>query len=253
MRAMHHPPYIGVSVLTLIVALGGCATPQTVETLQTQVAELERQNFELRKQLAESKVRLDIRNEALGRGNSASSGSPRAAERLAETTVLDPKTPENLQPTQIMYSEPMTPNDAAPTGGTSATVAAGTGASSLMATASRRLDDKDPEGALALFRQIVSQYPSDQLADDAQFGAAECFFQMGKYEEAITEYQKVVNQFPFGDQVPFAFLKIGFAHLALEQRDLALDNFKNVSEAYPGTEAATVARQQIAHLKTGNR
>jgi len=110
------------------------------------------------------------------------------------------------------------------------------------------LDRQDPEGAMSRFRQVVRGFPDDALADDAQFGLGECLFQMGRYEEAMVEYRKVGELFPFGDNVPLAFLKIGFAHLALNDRESALDNFRTVSEAYPGTEAATVARQQIAHL-----
>ena len=245
---MRQPRFISAAVLTLIVPLGACASLKSVEDLQEQVADLERQNFELRKQLTEARVRVEIRDEALGRTHGATSAASRLPAPVTDATITDPGTPEIPQPAQVLYSEPMTPADADPANRPAASVAGGTGASRLMTTASQRLDEKNPEAALALFRQITSEYPDDPLADDAQFGSAECYFQMGKYEEAITEYQKVVNQFPFGDQVPFAFLKIGFAHLALEQRDLALDNFRNVSEAYPGTEAATVARQQIAHL-----
>lgn len=246
---MRHPRFfITTSLLALAVALGGCASPKAVKDLQNQVAELEQQNFELRKQLTETKVRLEIRNEALGRGSRAGSASLRFSVPGADATVADPKTPETPDTPQVFYSEPMTPADTGPASQPAAPVAARTEVPRLMSTAAKRLDDKESEAALALFRQIVSEYPNDPLADDAQFGSGECYFQMGRYEEAINEYRKVVNQFPFGDQVPFAFLKIGFAHLALEQRDLALDNFRNVSEAYPGTEAATVARQQIAHL-----
>jgi TolA-binding protein len=110
-----------------------------------------------------------------------------------------------------------------------------------------------PERALLAFQQIVSGYPQDALADDAQFGVGEAYFQMGRYQDALAAYRLVIDQFPFGDQVPFAFLKVAFAHLALEQRDQAMDNFRTVSEAFPGTEAATVARQQIAHLKASEQ
>lgn len=244
---MRHPRFLITSLLALAVGLGGCASPQAVKDLEKQASDLELQNFELRKQLTESKVRLEIRNEALGR--TPGSRATRLPAPIADTTVPDPKRPETPNTPLVFYSEPMTPGDAGPASREAAPISARAGASGLMTAAAHRLDEKDSEAALALFRQIVTEYPNDPLADDAQFGSAECYFQMGKYEEAITEYQKVVNQFPFGDQVPFAFLKIGFSHLALEQRDLALDNFRNVSEAYPGTEAATVARQQIAHLK----
>ena len=248
MRAMHRPRLLSASLILSIVGFGGCATRLSVDTLEKKVSDLERQNFELRKQLTEARVRQEIREESAGRGASSARTTSSRRTTSAETTVLDPRTPEIPQKAQVVYTEQLTPDDAATASRQASPAAGGSDASRLMTTASQQLDQKEPEAALSLFRQIVSQYPDDPLADDAQFGAAECYFQMGKYQEAIDEYRRVVNQFPFGDQVPFAFLKIAFAHLALEQPDLALDNFRNVSEAYPGTEAATVARQQIAHL-----
>ena len=115
------------------------------------------------------------------------------------------------------------------------------------------MDSGDSAAALAIFERMVSTYATDAMADDAQVGIGEAYFRMRRYEEAIGAYRKVADLFPYGDQVPFAFLKMGFAHLALNQRDLALDDFKTVSQAYPGTEAATVARQQIAHLAASSR
>lgn len=225
------------------IGLAGCATRQATESLQKQIAALQAENFNLRKDLTEARVRLEMLKEGPSQTGSTPAGSqPAAAGRAAGNAVV---TPSKAEAPRVIYSEPITDASRFTTG-------AGAGASTppgrLMKSARERLDAKDPTGAMSLFQQIVTRYPDDGLADDAQFGIGECYFQMGKYEEAISEYQRVVSAFPFGDQVPSAFLKIGFAHLAREQRALALDNFKTVSEAYPGTEAATVARQQIAHL-----
>jgi TolA-binding protein len=224
-------------------------TRTSSESLRKEIAALRAENFQLRKDLTESRVRLEMLREEADPA-AASAAGPTAAPRQAAAPVARPRAGDAVS--QVIYSEPITavPSTA---GGSERAGSAASGPGPLMDLARQRLDAKDPEGALTLFRQIVGRYPGDPLADDAQFGSGECYFTEGRYEEAIAEYRKVVNAFPFGDQVPLAFLKIGFAHLALEQRDLALDNFKNVSEAYPGTEAATVARQQIAHLKASSR
>src|SRR5262245_18580449 len=252
--------------LTWVVAVG-CASRQTVDSLQRQIEDLQRQNFQLRKEIVEARVRLDMMRESAGAhggpprrpaGAAASrpSGEPRAASAA--------ETPSEGGPAEIIYSEPITdpsgyqsPAPSRPARG--AKPAAGPGAAPkgvdsssdperLMTAARSKLDGGDAETALSRFRSIVAEYPDHALADDAQFGVGECYFQMGKFEEAIAEYRKVADQFPFGDQVPYALLKVGFSQLALDQRGVALDSFRTVSEAYPGTEAATVARQQIAHL-----
>ena len=230
-----------------------CATPvfcvprESAEATRKRLEALEKENFQLRKDLAEARVRLEMQMEKAG---CSGKGSPDFPTGTAAKPVGG-RAPAAVRPApadsgpSVVYSEPIT--DASrftSSSGASPTVAP----SRLMRSARESLDARDPAGAQAMFQQVVTRYRDDALADDAQFGVGECYFQMGRYEEAIAEYRKVVNDFPFGDQVPFAFLKIGFAYLAQEQRDLALDNFKTVSEAYPGTEAATIARQQIAHL-----
>ena len=238
----------GLVLLSLLVSLGvletGCMSRQSTQSLRKQVEELQRENFQLRKDLTEQRVRLEIQNEPAFRP-----AAPASSTRVPDRETPLPAKSESDVP-RVIYSEPITDASKYTAGSRSASPVP---AAKLMRTAREKLDAKDPAGALVIFQQIVATSPEDALADDAQFGAGECYFQMGKFEEAINEYMKVVNNFPFGDQVPSAFLKIGFAHLAREERGLALDNFKTVSEAYPGTEAATVARQQIAHLSAAGR
>jgi tol-pal system protein YbgF len=259
MRGMDSLPHRAAgAALLLVVTLGGCATRQSVESLQRQISQLEQQNFQLRKDLAEARVRADMKAE---RGEPAD----HREEPLAELPQPGRGPEAPVVPSRI-YSEPITdasrytsgPLSAQPVPRRSEARSAVSGPtagspSALMGRAREELDRRNAEGALELFQQIVTSSPDDALADDAQFGVGECYFQQERYEEAIGAYRKVMATFPFGDQAPFALLKIGFSQLALGRRGTALESFQQVSETYPGTEAATVARQQIAHLKATGR
>lgn len=238
-----------LAVASLLLVATSCATGRSAETLRRQIAALQAENFQLRKDLTETRVRLDMAKEATASTTAAGAAGDTSAKGIAP--AAEPPARDTIP--RVIYSEPITATEPPAGGSPGGTDPSAGSARLLMDLGREKLDAKDPDEALTVFRQVVSRYPEDPLADDAQFGAGECYFLTGRYEEAIAEYRKVINAFPFGDQVPFAFLKIGFAHLALEQRDLALDNFRNVSEAFPGTEAATVARQQIAHLKASDR
>jgi len=237
------------AVVILALLAPGCAANRSVTSQRAEIERLQRENFQLRKDLAEARVRLEMQAEA-------GTGSVAAESAAAIDSGASPL--RESQPSQaasrVVYSEPITDASRYTTGPLPQTGADPlSSAGQLMMSGKRKLDSGDQAAAMAAFRDIVARYPQDALADDAQFGVGECLFQMGRYEEAISEYRRVVNDFPFGDQVPSAFLKIAFSHLGLEQRELALDSFRTVSEAYPGTEAATVARQQIAHLKARPR
>lgn len=243
----------------MLAGLSGCATRQSVESLQRQVAQLQSQNFQLRKDLAEARVRAQMQAE---RRNAP---GPASADAEVEVEIPLPEGREFPGSPQMIYSEPITDASRYTSGPmTSKPPARGTPASQaasrftgtpvqLMDGARRALDSKEPETAMEMFQRIVTGYPSDALADDAQFGLGECLFQMERYEEAIAAYARVGELFPYGDQIPAAQLKTGFALLALHRRPEALTTFKKVSEAWPGTEAATVARQQMAHLKASDR
>jgi TolA-binding protein len=219
---------------------------RSVEDLQRRIEELERENFRLQKDLAEARVRRQMDRET----RSGGTASPAA---LSPAAPEEPLGDGGAATSGVIHSEPIT--DASAWTGASAGPGAvqrkgrtGGTPERLMEAAQSSLDAHDPESALSHFRDVVANHADSALADDAQFGMGECYFQMGRYEDAIVEYRRVADQFPFGDRVAYAFLKIGFSQLALEQRAAALESFRTVSEAYPGTEAATVARQQIAHL-----
>ncbi len=236
----------------LLVAAGGCASRRTVQDLQRKVGALQSENFELRKQLAEARVRLESTRGAQG----AVLTPPAEADSAQDFEApMEPGPPASLEGSRVIYSEPITDAPAPPRAGVTgrvspgrSVVAPGGGPEALMEAARRSLDAGDARAAGDLFARIVAEHPNHALADDAQAGVGDAQFHLGRHEDAIASYRKVSELFPFGDRVPYAFLKIAFAHLALDQRDLALDGFRTVSEAFPGTEAATVARQQIAHL-----
>ena len=239
----------------LVCGSAGCASRRTVEQLEGEVRRLQQENFDLRKDLTEARVRRQMQADLASRTERRKASTPAAPLPRRPETRPESRAGGQDEPRApaVIYSEPITdgsayitstPSKARP----SQPMPASEASRMLMDSAQASLDVRDPEGALVHFREIVVNHPGEAIADDAQFGIGECYFQMGKYEEAMTEYRRVIDNFPFGDRVPYAWLKIGFAQLALEQRDVALRSFRTVSEGFPGTEAATVARQQIAHL-----
>lgn len=249
------------SLLVLLPPMaGGCAMRSSLDDVTAENAALQSQNFELRKKLVEAQVRIARAGVSQGGDDGAAvMASPGKAGEMAGTPGVEPNRLMVPESAGVVYSEPITEVPVVSAGEADGRAAGrnaipeipqgSAAAGELMKSARGRLDARDHLAALAAFREIVARFPGDALADDAQFGTGECFFQMGRFTEAIDQYRAVVDRFPYGDQVPFAFLKIGFAHLALEQRERAIDSFQTVSQAYPGTEAATVARQQIAHMK----
>src|SRR5262249_32637483 len=99
------------------------------------------------------------------------------------------------------------------------------------------------------FQEFLARSPESDLADDAQYWIGECFFSQKDYRRAILEFRKVIDQFPFGNRVPHAFLKVGLSYLALGERDRAAENLETVVEAFPKSDVATVARATLDDLQ----
>jgi len=237
-------------VLALMLPIAGCVSGKTVQDLERRIQDLERENFRLQKDLAEARVRRQMERERRSGATAASGGGAQQPAAAAEEPLLTMN--DSAPASHVIESELITDASAWTGSGSGAAPsrkqARGGAPERLMDAAQASLDARDAESALAHFKDIVANHPDSAFADDAQFGVGECYFQMGRYEDAIVEYRRVAEQFPFGDRVAYAYLKVGFSQLALDQRDAALESFRTVSEAYPGTEAATVARQQIGHL-----
>ena len=59
-------------------------------------------------------------------------------------------------------------------------------------------------------------------------------YSAGKFKEAVTEYQRVISDYPKTDSVPAAYYKLGLTYNQLKQPDLARKAFEAVMQ---GTRA----------------
>ena len=245
-------------IAALCLALGGagCASRQSVRDLETSVKRLQAENLQLRRDLTEARVRMRMAGIPVQEGAAPEAAytpaSGRSSSAPAIADILAPIPQAEIRSEEISASETDAIRSRAPARAVSISGGAES-PESMMEAAHSQLERKEHDGALATFQEVARRYPASDLADDALQGAGDAYFQMGRYTEAIEQYRAVAERFPYSDRVPWAFLQIGFAHLRMGQKDLAVDDFRTVSQAYPGTEAATVARQQIAHLRANPR
>jgi TolA-binding protein len=86
--------------------------------------------------------------------------------------------------------------------------------------------------AVLVFTQFVERYPEHALASSAQFHAGECYFQMGEYKLAISEYEKMLRSYGNHPRVPSALVRLSQAYNAIgntvegtKYRELADANF----------------------------
>lgn len=99
--------------------------------------------------------------------------------------------------------------------------------------------------AISEFRQYVETYPTSEMADNAQYWIGECFYGKKQMNEAIAEFDKVSLLFARGDRVPAARFKKAMVLLELGQADVARAEFTAIIRAYPRSNEAVLAKQQL--------
>lgn len=98
------------------------------------------------------------------------------------------------------------------------------------------------------FQQFLSRYGATVLGDNAQFWIAEARHARGDVRGALAAYLETASRFPDGNKAPDALLKAGDCALELGDREAARESFRAVVEEFPGSAAASAARERIAQL-----
>jgi tol-pal system protein YbgF len=102
--------------------------------------------------------------------------------------------------------------------------------------------------AVATFREVVTNYPTGDLAPNAQFWMGESYYTKGDLESAVTAYRKVLADWPNARKAPDAMVKLGFSLSDLKRTSEARSTLEEVVRKYPGTTAAQLAADRLKRL-----
>jgi tol-pal system protein YbgF len=102
--------------------------------------------------------------------------------------------------------------------------------------------------AVSTFREVVTNYPTGDLAPNAQFWMGESYYTKGDLESAVTAYRKVLADWPAARKAPDAMVKLGFSLSDLKRTGEARSTLEEVVRKYPGTPAAQLAADRLKRL-----
>src|SRR6266851_5852233 len=98
------------------------------------------------------------------------------------------------------------------------------------------------------FSDYIKFYPSTDLTGNSYFYLAEIQFRQGNYQQAVQNYDQVLQNFPSGNKAAAAQLKKGFAIIELGQKNAGIVELRHVIQRYPRTNEALQARERLQKL-----
>jgi len=98
------------------------------------------------------------------------------------------------------------------------------------------------------FLDYLKYYGDTDLASNAQFYLGEIAYKQKQYDHAISEYDKVLANYPKSFKIAPARLRKGMALIALGQKTAGVRELREVIKRYPKTEEDRLARAKLTEL-----
>jgi tol-pal system protein YbgF len=101
------------------------------------------------------------------------------------------------------------------------------------------------------FQDYLKYYGDTDLASNAQFYLGEIAYSQRNYDQAVSEYDRVLTNYPKSFKLATARLKKGLALIEQGQKSAGVRELREVVKRYPGTEEERRARAKLKELGVG--
>ncbi len=98
------------------------------------------------------------------------------------------------------------------------------------------------------FSAFVQRYPSGRYAHIAQYWIAESSYAQHHYEQAVQDYQLLVDVYPFSPKKAEAELKKAYSYNKLTNKKAARETLNQLLRHYPNTTEAGQAKRLLKQL-----
>jgi len=105
--------------------------------------------------------------------------------------------------------------------------------------------NREYSNAISEFEQLLSTDMNHSYADNAQYWIGECYYALGRYQEAVMAFEKVFT-FPQSNKNDWAQFKIGQSYFKMGNRERARQEFQQLIDNYSDSELVPRARNYLA-------
>lgn len=99
--------------------------------------------------------------------------------------------------------------------------------------------------AMQGYREYLRYYPDTDLSDNAQYWIGESLFAKKLYAEAVDAWDVLLREYPASDKLPDGRFKRAMALERLGRRREALEEYRQVAQRYPNSEAGRKAKERL--------
>jgi tol-pal system protein YbgF len=107
---------------------------------------------------------------------------------------------------------------------------------------------KNYQLAVEGFKQFISLYPQNGLADNALYWIGECYYSQKMYREAVSTFSELIANYADGDKIPDAILKKGYSLIEMGKQSEGIAVLKDLISRFPLSEEASLAQQKIKEV-----
>jgi len=95
------------------------------------------------------------------------------------------------------------------------------------------------------FSDYLKNFPTNELASNAQFYLGEIAYAQGNYQDALAQYEIVMSNYPKSFKLAAAMLKKGFAELELGMKSSGIRDLRELVRRFPGSDESRRAQAKL--------
>lgn len=103
------------------------------------------------------------------------------------------------------------------------------------------------------FGDYIKNFPSNELAGNAQFYLGEIDYAQGNFSSAVSEYDTVLTNYPKSFKLGASLLKKGMAEVALGKKTTGIRDLREVIRRFPGSPEEHLAQAKLHDLGVSTR
>ena len=102
--------------------------------------------------------------------------------------------------------------------------------------------------AIGGFKDFVAKYPHSELLDNARYWLGEAYYVTRDFPSAAGAFRDVIQSSPNSRKAPDAMLKLAYTLQEQKQTTDAKATLLQLTQRYPGTDAARLANERLQRL-----